>query len=247
MAVVKQPVDFDEYEMFMEYRRTGDKKIRDELVNSYLYIAEILSRKFVNRGIEYDDIYQVACMGIVYAAERFDPQKGIKFATYATPTVLGEIRRYFRDKGSFIKIPRKLYEVFYKAEKIRRNTAADKASAAEVARILNIPKETILEAYEMGDLSFIHSLENEAYADGHMSLSNVLGREDDRFMMIENKDFTHYCFSKLTEKEKDFVKKRYYEEYSQKDIAEQWKVSQMYISRFEKKLLKKLRALYFRD
>ena len=70
-----------------------------------IYIAEILSRKFINRGVEYDDIFQVACMGILYAVERFDPDKGVKFATYATPTVMGEIRKYFRDKGNFIRIP----------------------------------------------------------------------------------------------------------------------------------------------
>ena len=247
MAVAKTAVEFDEYEMFTEYRRTGDKQLRDEIFNVYLYIAEILSCKFINRGIEYEDIYQVACMGILYAVERFDPEKGIKFATYATPTVLGEIRRYFRDKGNFIKIPRRLYEIFYKAEKIKRSTANSASPMDEVARILDLPEETVREAYEFGDLSFIRSLENEAYADGNMSLANVLGRDDDRFIMIENRDFIAYCLNQLTDQETDLVKKRYYDERSQKDIADEWHVSQMYISRFEKKVLKKLRDLYFRD
>ena len=98
-----------ENELFSEYKNTKDKKIRDELLQSHLYIAEILSRKFINRGVEYDDIYQVACMGVLYAIERFDPDRGVQFATFATPTVMGEIRRYIRDKGSFIRIPRNLY------------------------------------------------------------------------------------------------------------------------------------------
>ena len=102
-----------EEELFYEYHRTGDKKIRDNIVQSYLYIAEILSKKFINRGVDYDDIYQVACMGILYAVERFNPERGVSFATYATPTVLGEIRHYFRDRGNFIKVPRKLYEIFF--------------------------------------------------------------------------------------------------------------------------------------
>lgn len=117
MAVVKPEIKTTEYEMFSRYRETGDIALRDEIVSSYIYIAEILSRKFINRGVEYDDIFQVACMGILYAVERFDPDKGVKFATYATPTVMGEIRKYFRDKGNFIRIPRRLYEIFYKAEK----------------------------------------------------------------------------------------------------------------------------------
>ena len=104
MAVVKPEIKTTEYEMFSRYRETGDIALRDEIVSSYIYIAEILSR-----------IFQVACMGILYAVERFDPDKGVKFATYATPTVMGEIRKYFRDKGNFIRIPRRLYEIFYKA------------------------------------------------------------------------------------------------------------------------------------
>ena len=97
MAVLKQKTYNKECELFSEYRQTGDKKLRNEIVEKYLYIAQILSKRFVNRGIDYDDIYQVAVLGIIYAVDRFDPDRGVAFATYATPTVLGEIRRYFRD------------------------------------------------------------------------------------------------------------------------------------------------------
>lgn len=245
MAVVKPEIITSEYEMFSEYKRTHDTALRDELVASYIYIAEILSRKFINRGVEYDDIYQVACMGILYAVERFDPDKGVKFATFATPTVLGEIRRYFRDKGNFIKIPRKLYEIFYKAEKIRR--LSNDMSHAEIARILNIPEKTLDAIYEMGDMSFIKSLEYEAYADGELTLSNVVGMEDRHYLMIENEDFIESCMKSLTEEEREFVKYRYYEEKSQKEIADLMSTSQMQISRMEKKVLKKLRNMYFRD
>ncbi len=245
MAVQRAETEKTEYELFSEYRRTGDLKLRDEIVSSYIYIAEILSRRFVNRGVEYDDIYQVACMGILLAADRFDPDKGVKFATYATPTVLGEIRRYFRDKGNFIKIPRRLYEIFYKAEKIRRSSS--EISNAEIARILNLPEKVIEAAYSIGDGSFIKSLEYEAYADGAMSLSNVLGADDKNFLMIENRDFIDFCMGKLTGEEKEFLDYRYNREMSQKEIAEIKNVSQMQVSRFEKRILKKLRNLYFRD
>lgn len=245
MAVLKSETELSEYELFSEYRRTGDINLRDEIVASYIYIAEILSRKFINRGVEYDDIYQVACMGILFAVERFDPDKGVKFATYATPTVLGEIRRYFRDKGNFIRIPRRLYEVFYKAEKIRRSS--NEISNAEIARILNLPEKLIDEAYDWGDGSFIKSLEYEAYADGALSLSNVIGADDKNFLMIENEDFLNFCMSRLSDEEREFIDCRYNREMSQKEIAELKNVSQMQISRFERKLLKKLKSLYFRD
>ncbi len=245
MAVLKAETELSEYELFSEYRRTGDISLRDEIIASYIYIAEILSRKFINRGVEYDDIYQVACMGILFAVERFDPDKGVKFATYATPTVLGEIRKYFRDKGNFIRIPRRLYEIFYKAEKIRRSS--NEISNAEIARILNLPEKLIDEAYDWGDGSFIKSLEYEAYADGAMSLSNVIGADDKNFLMIENKDFLKFCMSRLSDEERNFIDLRYNREMSQKEIAEINNVSQMQISRFERKLLKKLKNLYFRD
>lgn len=245
MAVLKSETALSEYELFSEYRRTGDTNLRDEIVEAYIYIAEILSRKFINRGVEYDDIYQVACMGILFAVERFDPDKGVKFATYATPTVLGEIRKYFRDKGNFIRIPRRLYEVFYKAEKIRRS--ANGISNAEIARILNLPEKLVDEAYNWGDGSFIKSLEYEAYADGAMSLSNVIGADDKNFLMIENNDFINFCMSRLSDEEREFIDFRYSREMSQKEIAEIKNVSQMQVSRFERKLLKKLKGLYFRD
>lgn len=239
--------DFDEYEMFSEYIKTRDISIRNKIASEYMYIADILSKKFLNRGIEYDDIYQVACMGVLYAIERFDPNRGIRFSTYATPTVLGEIRKYFRDKGSFVRIPRKLYEVFYKAERIRRGLAPEKNTHEEIARILNLPLKTVLEAYEIGDSSFVQSLEQEAFADGNMTLSNVIGKEDNDFMMIENREFINYCLKQLSQKELEFVSLRYSKEMTQKEISEKWQVSQMYISRFEKKLLKKFKNMYFRD
>ncbi len=246
MAVVKPEIITSEYEMFSQYRETKDIKLRDEIVASYIYIAEILSRKFINHGVEYDDIYQVACMGILYAVERFDPDKGVKFATFATPTVMGEIRKYFRDKGSFIRIPRTLYEIFYKAEKIRR-ASSDGISQQELARILNIPEKLLDSVYAVGDISFIRSLEYEAYSDGEMTFSNVVGTDDKNYLMIENENFVEYCMSKLTKNEQQFVNYRYYEEKTQKEISEIMNMSQMQVSRLEKKILKKLRNLYFRD
>lgn len=246
MAVQIQGRREEEYELFTEYRRTGDKSIRNEIVDSYMYIAEILSRRFVNRGIEYEDIFQIACIGLIYAVERFNPDRGVKFATYATPTVMGEIRKYFRDRGSFIRIPRKLYEIFYKAERLKRHY--DGAETEDrVARVLQIPAEVVREAYRAGESAFVHSLECEADADGSLVLANLVGVDDGGYLMIEDNDFVEYCMQTLSEREREFVRRRFYDEESQSSIAEDWQVSQMYISRYEKKILKKLRNLYFRD
>ena len=206
MAVVKPEIKTTEYEMFSRYRETGDIALRDEIVSSYIYIAEILSRKFINRGVEYDDIFQVACMGILYAVERFDPDKG---------------------------------------EKIKR--VSSEISQEEIARILNIPEKLLENVYEVGDTSFIKSLEYEAYADGELNFSNLIGIEDSNFLMIEDKDFIKYCMSRLSADERKFIEYRYYDEKSQKEISEIMGISQMQVSRMEKRTLKKLRNLYFRD
>ncbi len=248
MALKKTDTDIDEYELFSEYKRTRDKELRNSIIESYTYIAEILSRRFVNRGVEYDDIYQVACMGIIHAVDRFDPDRGVKFATFATPTVLGEIRKYFRDKGFFIKIPRRLYEIFYKAEQIKRSKAGEvEPDIKEISRILNLPERVVREAAVLGDGSFIRSLEQEAHADGALNLSNVLGVEDKSFLMIENKAFIDYALGCLTGAEREFINYRYSKEMSQKEIAEKVGISQMQVSRMERRLLKKLRDMYFRD
>lgn len=243
MALEKR--DVCEYEMFSEYKRTRDIHLRDEIVESYMYIAEILSRRFINRGIDYDDIFQVASMGVLYAVERFDPDRGVKFATFATPTVTGEIRRYFRDKGNFVRIPRRLYEVFYRAERIKRHSS--QMSDAELARRLDLPDKVIREASEAGGAAFIQSLEYEAFADGTLSLSNVLGAEDNHFLMLENRDFIDYCMKRLGDTEREFVKMRYEEDMSQSEIAKVLGVSQMQVSRIEKSVLKKFKNWYFRD
>lgn len=93
-------------ELFKQYKKTKDTAVRNEIIDRYTYLAEIMAKRFSGRGIDYDDLYQVACIGLLYAVERFDVSKGLKFTTFATPTITGEIKRYFRDKGNFIRVPR---------------------------------------------------------------------------------------------------------------------------------------------
>ena len=105
--------------LLFKYKESGSKELLEQLVSHYRYIPELLSRRYSHRGAEFDDIYQVACIGLLNAIQRFDISKSIKFTTFATPTIIGEIKRFFRDKGYFIKVPRKIYETFNKANKIR--------------------------------------------------------------------------------------------------------------------------------
>lgn len=246
------PAYTDEYTLFKRYRQTGDVELRDKIVEKYVYIAEIIAGKYAkkkrayNNGIDYEDVYQVACLGLIYAADRFNPDMGVRFASFATPTVIGEVRNYFRDKGFFIKVPSRLYEIFRKAERIKHSGAVD--SVAETARILGVSEDVIKEAYKTGNTAIVESIESEIFCgEDSVALMDTLGREDSSFLVIENSDFIHYCEKQLDREERQFVEMRYYEEMKQSEIAEIMGVSQMQVSRVEKKLLKKLRNLYFGD
>ena len=95
-------------DLFAEYKRTGDVALRNRIAEHYLYIAEILAKKFVGRGVDYDDLYQVACLALLKGVERFDPSLGMQFTTFITPTITGEIKNYFRDRSRVVKLPRRL-------------------------------------------------------------------------------------------------------------------------------------------
>lgn len=101
-------------ELFDRYKETGDINIRNEIVEKYLYMVEVLIRKYLNKGVDYDDLYQVGAMALVSAVERFDPSKGFEFSSFATPTILGEIKKYFRDKEWILKVPRRQKEISLK-------------------------------------------------------------------------------------------------------------------------------------
>ncbi len=239
-------------ELFIQYRETHDKELREEIINRYVYISEIIAKKFTknnrlyNNGMDYDDVYQVACLGLLYAADRFDPQKGVKFASFATPTIIGEIRRYFRDKGFFIKVPSRLYEIFRKAERIKRTEG--ESTISDMARILGVSEDVVREAYKTGDVAFVRSIESEFLGnEDSLALIDTLGKEDSSFLVIENSDFIGYCSKLLNDEERQFVELRYYQELNQRRIGEIMNMSQMQVSRFEKKILKKLRGIYFGD
>lgn len=247
METVRDVSRMTEEEIFQEYAGTKDRGLRNQIISRYLYIAEILSKKFLNRGVDYDDIYQVACIGLMQAVERYDIAKGIKFSSFATPTIIGEIKRYFRDKGNLIRIPRRIYEIYQKVNQAK-NTLAQTLGRVpkveEVAKYLNTSEETILEVIESANLNSIQSLEQSIYADEDMSLEYFVGEEDNTFWQIENKDFVERSLATLNDMEKEFVRQRYYLKKTQKEIAALMSVSQMYISRLEKKVIEKFKRLY---
>ncbi len=239
-------VKMEDAELFMQYFKTNDVKYRNLIVSKYLNLAEYLSKKFLNRGVDYDDIYQVACMALIKAVDRFSLEKEVKFVSFATPTILGEIKRFFRDKSTTIKIPRRLYEA-RQGLNIARDELSQKLSrvprADEIAAYMGISEELVLEIIEAGSSSTIKSLDQSVYQDNDAELGDTLGYDEKTYEQIENRDFIEKALKMFGEIEREFITLRYIQNLTQKQIAEKFGVSQMYISRMEKKILGKFRTL----
>ncbi|NLL80980.1 MAG: SigB/SigF/SigG family RNA polymerase sigma factor [Tissierellia bacterium] len=233
--------------LFRRYKEKGEKEIRDILIEEHLYIAEILSKKYANRGIDYDDIYQVACIGLIYAIDRYDIDKGFEFSSFATPTIIGEIKKYFRDKGWTIRVPRRIQELSKKINNAKMQLSQDlqrSPTIEDIANYLNSTEEEILEALEASKVYTPQSLDvtyDSNNDDKEVNLAELIGEEDMYFSKIENNDFILKIMDKLNDIEKEILVDRYFNKKTQVSIAKSLNISQMTVSRIEKRVLTKLR------
>ena len=250
--VSKNSKSIKNYDLFLLYNENRDIEIRNQIFDKYKYMADIISRKYGNRGIEYDDIYQIACMGLIFAIERFDISKGFEFTSFATPTILGEIKKYFRDKGWAIKVPRKIQEISRKVNEysnILSNQLHRAPTIKEIAQYANSTEEEVLEAFEAGKMFNYQSLDEKFDLnsdDNDLSLMDVVGDEDKYYTKIENEDFINKSMDKLNDLERDIIIQRFYKNKTQSDIAKELNISQMTVSRIEKKSLEKLRIEFYK-
>ena len=238
----------DTEKLFKLYRNSKETLIRDELIERHLYIAEILSKKYANKGIDIDDIYQIACVGLIYAVDRYDIDKGFKFSSFATPTIIGEIKKYFRDKGWSIRVPRRIQELSKKinnAKLILSQQLQKSPTVDDIAKYLQCTSEEVLEAMEASKVYTPKSLDISIDSNGEdndLSLSELIGEDDKYFTKIENKDFILKVIDELNDREKRVLKERYLKNKTQIEIANDMGVSQMTVSRIEKKIIKKFRS-----
>ena len=229
-------------ELFSEYFNTKDISLRNMLLEQYLYIAQIVAKKFTGRGVEYDDLFQVASLALVSAIERFDPSRGIKFQSFATPTMVGEIKNYFRDKTRILHISRRDSEQLLKlAEAKQKLSINSRVTPADIAKYMQIDEERVLELLEIQQAISVSSLDAAAGEEEDQQIGDFVGENDKGFTEIENSDFLKWSISKLSDIEKKILHERFWKKRSQKEIAEKLGVSQMYVSRYEKKILEKLR------
>ena len=231
----------EDKELFQRYRETGDIALRNEIVEKYLYIASVIAKKFVGRGVEYDDLYQVAALALIKGVDRFDESKGLQFSTFITPTITGEIKNYFRDRSRLIHLPRCVAELRVSLKKVSdeyMSKTGVRPTAKELAERLHVSEEEIVRAAEAGG---VVSLDTPTDDEEKMSFYEVIPASEDAIERIENRDVLESAISVLSKEERQLVKYRFGMELSQVETAKRMNVSQMYVSRMERKILDKLR------
>ncbi len=230
--------------LFARYKETGDKAIRNQIAEQYLYIAEILAKKFVGRGVPYDDLYQEASYALLRAIERFDLSQGVQFSTYVTPTVTGELKNYFRDKTRMVKLPRRLGELSHAAKKYCADCLAKDGvmpTVAEIADALQTSEEEVIKALEIGGTLSLDQTETDGEKEGKRDLLNAFPVGEEAFEAVEMRETLKAAMKDFSPTEKKLVGYRYRDNLSQTETAKRLGVSQMFVSRTERKLMKLLK------
>ncbi|MEU7707724.1 RNA polymerase sigma factor SigF [Streptomyces nodosus] len=235
--------------MFVELRKLRDgspeyAELRNQLVRMHLPLVEHLARRFRNRGEPLDDLTQVATIGLIKSVDRFDPERGVEFSTYATPTVVGEIKRHFRDKGWAVRVPRRLQEL-----RLALTTATAELSQQhgrsptvhELAEKLAISEEEVLEGLESANAYSTLSLDVPDTDDESPAVADTLGAEDEALEGVEYRESLKPLLEDLPPREKRILLLRFFGNMTQSQIAQEVGISQMHVSRLLARTLAQLR------
>jgi RNA polymerase sigma-B factor len=233
-------------EKFAAFAESRESALRDELVAAHLGLAEYLARRFANRGEPLDDLVQVASLGLLKAVDRFDPTRGVEFSTYATHTVVGELKRHFRDKGWAIRAPRRMQELYLRLGKVVASLGQElgrSPTIAELASETQVSEEEVLEALEAGQAYRFASLDAPSTGDGEGdTLASRLGAEDPGLVDAERRATLSPLLSQLPPREQMILHLRFFEGLTQSEIAVRLGISQMHVSRLLARSVAQLRA-----
>jgi RNA polymerase sigma-B factor len=237
--------DSEAERLFRDFARTRDPRLRDQLIAMHQNLVRFLAGKFANRGEPLEDLVQVGIIGLVNAVDRYDAERGNKFSTYATPTIVGEIRRYFRDKAWSLKVPRRLQELNQAANKAVDNLSVKlgrSPTVSEIARAIGATEEETLEAIELGNAYDTVSLDSRMSSDSApMTLAEFVGGEDEDLLALEKYGDLTAAMESLEEREKMIISLRFFQDLSQAEVAKKLNISQMHVSRLQHRALEHLK------
>ena len=236
--------DFDA--LFALWKAHGDPQLRERLILSQRSLVTYLARRFMDRGEMFEDVMQIGMVGLINALDGFDPSRGVKFSTFAIPTISGEIRRYFRDKVWGIRVPRRMQELYGSiqshidalTQKLDRSP-----TYAEIAASMQIAVEEVVETMELGNALDPQSLDDHVFGEEGTALTDTIGGLDPDLEAYEEHAALQMALSRLTPKERSVLEMAYFQGFSQAEIARRMGVSQMHISRLLRRSLTQLRHL----
>ena len=234
-----------ERRLFARYRSRGDRAARDELVKRFLPLATGLAHRYHHGAEPLDDLVQVASIGLLKAIDRFDPERGTAFSSFAVPTIAGELKRHFRDKGWALRVPRDLQEL---AQRVGSTTdrlvheLGRTPTVAEVAGVLGITPEQVLEAREAATAYRAESLDQPLGDDQDAGgVVDTLGADEPGYLLAEHSATLQAMMGVLTDREREVLRLRFEEDLTQSEIGRRVGVSQMHISRLLRQAVTRLR------
>jgi RNA polymerase sigma-B factor len=229
--------------LFRQLRQREDPDIRRTLIESHLGLVEYLARRFAGRGEPLDDLVQVAGIGLVKAVDRFDPDRNVEFSTYATPTIVGELKRHFRDKGWAVRVPRRLQELNLRLGSVISKLSQDlqrSPTVAEIAKAAEATEDEVLEALDSTHAYSLISLDAAPDREG-LSYHDQIGYVDDALESLEDRVSVGPLLKELPPRERHMLHLRFFKGMTQSEIADELGISQMHVSRLLAKTLATLR------
>ncbi|MDR1917387.1 MAG: SigB/SigF/SigG family RNA polymerase sigma factor [Christensenellaceae bacterium] len=227
--------------------KSGEDKAKEELILTNSPLIKSILRRYIGRGVEYDDLYQLGCMGFVKAINKYDPKYNVKFTTYAMPLIMGEIKRFLRDDGA-IKVSRSVKSLYIKIKKYLAEHSGDEQSKTvdEIAKHFEVTREEVVFAMEAArmPLSLFDKSDNDSDDDSLCIGEKLVGDDDTKFtdnLMIKN------VLADLPERERKVILLRYYRNATQSEVARALNLSQVQVSRIEQKVLADLRTYFTAD
>ncbi len=231
--------------LLIRYHRQGDQSAREELVQRLLPLARRMARRYRRSDEPLDDLVQVASLGLLKAVDRFDPDRGLEFSTYATPTIVGELKRHFRDKGWAVRVPRRVQELHLRLASVVGTLSQNlgrSPTIGEIAQAASASEEDVLEAIEAGHAYRFTSLDAPSGTDDEGSLGSQLGEEDQALADSEHRVALSPLIARFPHREQMILHLRFFEGLTQSEIAARLGISQMHVSRLLARSLSQLRA-----
>ena len=234
------PTQAEETELLRAYHEQGDEKARDKLVEANLPLARAIARRYAGRGEQLDDLVQVASIGLIKAIDRFDLERGVYFRTYAVPTIVGEIKRHFRDRAWAVHVPRRLKELNQMLSSLIQDMSAQlgrSPTIAELAQAAGVEEEDVVEALESSRAYTAESLNAPAEEGSELDRLQTLGAVEEAFERTEDRQLLASGMEALEPRERRIIQLRFYEGLTQTQIANELGISQMHVSRLIRRAL----------